>query len=1093
MILFLLFVVFPIGNLCAAEVHEAEVLAAPTLNPGSSSTNTFRLCYFSLNHKKEFEVMKALAPKMNKQLKDKKIEVIEYLPEKEDTEESFTKMIETHAAAGTKCDGLVVSGHHTGAFGGDRASGDLSIEFLERLACDPKYSDWFSNVKALWLQGCRTMGAKVQATGPSANDHADRVLGVREADNLTQSYGELSQQFSDVMDTDNPLSFRYRRVFARATVFGWTDGAPGEQSASEMSIPFHMAHMARLKNDESPLINNLNTILKSCPNGYSEALLSLLDKNNGDQKSEKKIEDDSILAWLRHGRAVKVPGCKVNPSSFPNPDLQACQASCSETLEKQIIFAQAKVLGCAFKNYKSEADVVKAAKILKSYPELTPFVMSTIGNFLNAPNDLSPVIREKFKQELKTNKKLIEFLKSKLSDPKVGLIRKLDYYSWLKEISPEDSAHFTTALEEEALIILNPKADRKEPTTNLGAEAQRLIEELNNMIQELDDTLNVEKISDVLMALKSQDLLSDKFIERALQSRLKPQISNWLLKNHYEFETRNLKKISEVFPNLSEVDRNDYLLQTLHKLSMSMLNSDKHLVQSKRVDEFFLNPKVPKEKLDEWIVLKEQAQHINTPRIRERLESIVSDKSLSNEKKQGYVSFLFGKSQVLSTHEKSVWAEKLVNAQAIMAGTDRVIGYIENPERHILDALDASKDPDSLNKTAYSIYRLSKWQNYDANKIIESLDKNYKRLKVAESEAKFERLVDPLCSDPTLSFKNLRKFCIPHELAPSDYPEALSQVLMLNQDNAEVEQFEREALEGSLGYWKSSKSPIYPDSLLMAAQKSNHKLAPKIIEKVFDSQNEVVDRRLLNSFWAIEASLTQSWLPHMNKVVDRIKPSEIESSTVTQIANGFDLLTKSKVFNSDDPSYDKDFHEGIISLKNKIYASLDPDKRLRFEVNSREYMLADLDRSIALMKNENVDMSLRRLALETMKNGYLWSVKPLLLGYEKVLDLMEQFDQNYLINKRDGLLKYPEDFVASFKNKLVKENGVPKEKVQELTLRLLKIFPQTAETKRIFKAEYKVSDFDGSYRDEYLRLMGLEGRSLFDTETTERLFPAFVQ
>src|SRR3989338_8774141 len=100
----------------------------------------FRLCYFSLNNEKEFQEAINFTERLNK-VSPRKIEVIEYLDPKAeiDTETAFRNMVES----GVECDGLVISGHHTGAWGGKRAQGSLSIDFLENLACEEKHQAWF--------------------------------------------------------------------------------------------------------------------------------------------------------------------------------------------------------------------------------------------------------------------------------------------------------------------------------------------------------------------------------------------------------------------------------------------------------------------------------------------------------------------------------------------------------------------------------------------------------------------------------------------------------------------------------------------------------------------------------------------------------------------------------------------------------------------------------------------------------------------------------------------------------------------------------------------------------------------------------------
>ena len=233
-----------------------------TLYAKAQSPDEFHICYFSLNNEKEFTEMEKFTKKLN-QYSSRPISVREYMTEGGDPEESFREMVNENV----RCDGLVISGHHTGSFGGKRARGSLGVDFLEKISCDEKYSDWFKNIQALWLQGCRTLGTGEivpdQQEEIDADYHTMRVGNVLAEDHLEQSLADLDMEFSATLDQDNPLSSRYLRVFPRATVFGWTKTAPGEKSSSQYSIPFHIAHIARLnsKDDQFPESNPIDETL----------------------------------------------------------------------------------------------------------------------------------------------------------------------------------------------------------------------------------------------------------------------------------------------------------------------------------------------------------------------------------------------------------------------------------------------------------------------------------------------------------------------------------------------------------------------------------------------------------------------------------------------------------------------------------------------------------------------------------------------------------------------------------------------------------------------------------------------------------------
>ena len=91
-----------------------------------------RICYFSLNNKKEFESVDKFTKKLNKK-SNHQIIVEEFAGKIRDPEKAFLEMVKEKVKRGQSCDGLVISGHHTGSFGGKQADGQLSIEFIEKL------------------------------------------------------------------------------------------------------------------------------------------------------------------------------------------------------------------------------------------------------------------------------------------------------------------------------------------------------------------------------------------------------------------------------------------------------------------------------------------------------------------------------------------------------------------------------------------------------------------------------------------------------------------------------------------------------------------------------------------------------------------------------------------------------------------------------------------------------------------------------------------------------------------------------------------------------------------------------------------------
>ena len=399
---------------------------------------SFHICYFSLNNEKEFTEMERFTKKLNEH-SSYPITIAEYMTERGDPEESFLKMVET----GERCDGLVISGHHTGSFGGERVHGSLGIDFLEKLSCDERYGDWFNHIKAVWLQGCRTLGTGdivPDAEEVSADYHTRRVGEMLDVDHLEQSFADLNVEFSATLDQDNPLSSRYLRVFPGANIFGWTETAPGKLVGSQYSVPFHIAHLAKRLDEEDrfpsegPLERRWTeeSALK-----YRESLISILD--GGEQCGPEEV----LGAWKSHGEVTD----QSTGYGFLNPDLQAYPALLRTDDE---ILKQARLYDCLLKNSEGEKLLEVLDQILRS-PIFIRYTYNSLLNRLQAfrgKDDeeysgpfYSPGIAKvdkdiylKMIEKLKSNPEMNAFLSEKLTSRSLGILRKIDYYAFYEEI-----------------------------------------------------------------------------------------------------------------------------------------------------------------------------------------------------------------------------------------------------------------------------------------------------------------------------------------------------------------------------------------------------------------------------------------------------------------------------------------------------------------------------------------------------------------------------------------------------------------------------------------------------------------------------------
>lgn len=433
-----------------------------------------RICHFSLNSDDEFRVTKDFLGKLNK-ASPTQVTVEEFMPLGGDPNKAFLKMVES----GVRCDGLVISGHHTGSYGGHRAKGKLSMDFMESLSCNPKHAAFFQNLNAAWLQGCRTLGVgEIQADDEQgdADFHTNRVGQVVEEDGLTQSFAELNMEFSNTLDQDNPLASRYLRLFPNAKLFGWTRSAPGEKSRSYMSLLYHMAQTSkRLEADDkfpfdAPDAGNMSAASAA---RFADAMLLTLTRFSVEQKG---CEEIATGGWLSHGN-VDRPGKYF----FDNPDLKA-YSSLASTGDKALL--EAKELDCALKGAANAMDPAAMAAVLDRIVKRPDFLRYSFNTIVDLRQRLAGAKDAKGKEtaaiildKMKQDPKVLEFLKGKMSSRQVGLTRKIDYYKFYNALTGQKDEAVEKELQARAIAELakplpplNPTAHNPARSRNLAAE-----------------------------------------------------------------------------------------------------------------------------------------------------------------------------------------------------------------------------------------------------------------------------------------------------------------------------------------------------------------------------------------------------------------------------------------------------------------------------------------------------------------------------------------------------------------------------------------------------------------------------------------------
>ena len=254
----------------------------------------------------------------------------------------FKRMIETVNKTGKRCDSLVMSGHHTGDWYGK--TGKIKLKDLEELSCDPKYRGWFSNIKALWLDGCNTVTDNILKSGtakvPTPDTEATRVV--------TKEYNEgksanrwaitnTSQAYTASLDKNTPLSSRYLRMFPQTQIYGFNGAAPeGDKKGKTSFIANHLSLIGSALRAEQKLkareerMFHIGSALRAeqkqtnQPDTIKRALTAIL--------SSDPCDEDKIEAWEKSSWE------HLKTEAIENLDYKKeYQLGCNLMLAKQIL------------------------------------------------------------------------------------------------------------------------------------------------------------------------------------------------------------------------------------------------------------------------------------------------------------------------------------------------------------------------------------------------------------------------------------------------------------------------------------------------------------------------------------------------------------------------------------------------------------------------------------------------------------------------------------------------------------------------------------------------------------------------------------
>ena len=392
--------------------------------PVISSTQT--ICFFELDN--------ITTSKNFTRQKPNNVKIHTFSPKSSyNSSKGFKAMIDQTNKDGKRCDSLVISGHHTGNWYGE--IGSLKLKELEKLSCDPKYSDWFKNIQALWLDGCNTVTDNaVQATTlpPSSDSETVRV-----SDNETEidrpiSEGmirDLNQAYTLSLDKNTPLSSRYLRAFPNTQIYGFNGAAPtgsseANQKGNQSLIADHLSKIGKALKAEKRLQKHQQN-QTNIQNGIDALTLEYCDEDR--IEAWENINSQTEAIENQNYTQAKKLGCDLilakqildNPNSSPDEKAEA---------KKSILNTLDKIL----KEENSDNKLSLSHLLFNNIYE----TWATAKKYKTKDKDFFKAVKNKLKSDSENN--FQTSLKDRINSDQNSSIRKADYIKFYMEVNDID-------------------------------------------------------------------------------------------------------------------------------------------------------------------------------------------------------------------------------------------------------------------------------------------------------------------------------------------------------------------------------------------------------------------------------------------------------------------------------------------------------------------------------------------------------------------------------------------------------------------------------------------------------------------------------
>ena len=407
----------------------------------ASETDKPRICYFQLTPSKEGETLKSDIAAITDQ-----VEVRNYQIGDKPPNTAFENMIiEDMKKKSGKCNSLALSSHHAGDFASE-TKGVLELQIIEKLSCNPKYKDWFSNIKALYLHGCNTVKDKylqgIRDKTQAVTDTGDK-LSVRKNVvgqlNINQDnsaiLSTMNHAYAATLDEHTPLSSRYMRAFPNTSIYGFAKKA--KESAGHRDILKHISNVANAlradsrKAEEAVTADEFLTALNAITTDICDKIIKSWEQVDPEAAAAVANKDHSMARKL--GCDLIINKQVLDDSNSTDTERNDAKTKIKKTLQKII-----------------DEDQKNSANADNKDLSLSDLLMNNIYDTVNLANDMA--VADYGHQDTQFIKEVENILKqgsfksaleNKMNSPILSSIKKVDYIKLYQRLSKNSQGTIT--------------------------------------------------------------------------------------------------------------------------------------------------------------------------------------------------------------------------------------------------------------------------------------------------------------------------------------------------------------------------------------------------------------------------------------------------------------------------------------------------------------------------------------------------------------------------------------------------------------------------------------------------------------------------